>query len=137
MKKMTHVSGFKGVYPCDLLPTEARGLAGFIVNTDPHYMEGAHWVAVLILQDGKGEYFDSFGRPPQIEIDRFLMRNCPKGYSIVTVPLQSRSQDSTVCGNYTLLYLAMRLKGYSTHSFLSLFTRHNTQINDALIHIFT
>lgn len=133
LDRMQRIQGFKGVYPCDHLPLHVKGTAGFIINTDPCYLDGTHWVAVYI-KNGKGEYFDSYGRKPQREIEEFLKRTCPLGYTRLKKQLQSIL--STVCGNYCLVYLAMKLKGYSTNDFLGMFS-NNQFTNDFLVKLIT
>ena len=52
---------FSGVYPRDRLPKTVRYPCAMILNTDPASEPGVHWVAVYFAEDGKGEYFDSYG----------------------------------------------------------------------------
>ena len=46
-----------GVYASDALPIHAKPLL-HIVNTDPSYMPGKHWLVIYIGEDGYVEYFD-------------------------------------------------------------------------------
>ena len=47
-----------------------------VLNTDPADEPGEHWVAVYIHEDGKGEYFDSYGMAPPPCFERFMQRQC-------------------------------------------------------------
>ena len=63
---------FDGVFSVDNLPDRPRLL---VCNTDPSYRPGRHWVAICV-KDGRGEYFDSFGRRPSVEFERYINRHC-------------------------------------------------------------
>ena len=53
---------FNGVYPSDQIPDLQKGQC-CILNLDPHYMTGSHWVSLIRDHDGKKLYFyDSFAR---------------------------------------------------------------------------
>ena len=56
--------GAKFVFPRDILPQPIDG--AYVVNTDPHYKSGQHWVA-MYLNGGRGEYYESLGLPPMYE----------------------------------------------------------------------
>ena len=58
----TNSTSFRGVFSRDTLPSTINGL--LVCNTDPHGKPGEHWIAMCINDDGHGEYFDSFERPP-------------------------------------------------------------------------
>ena len=71
---------FKGVYSSDMIPYFKDLPVNFIVNTDPSYKPGEHWVVISIDKTGHGIYFDSFGLPPMKEdIFNFLEKKCTKG----------------------------------------------------------
>ena len=59
---------FDGVFSVHTLPDRPRLL---VCNTDPSYRPGRHWVAIC-MKDGRGEYFDSFGRRPSAEFERYM-----------------------------------------------------------------
>ena len=55
---------FFGTVPCDKLPRhpDKSNPTGYIVNTDPHYLPGKHWIA--LWTDGKTcEVMDSYALP--------------------------------------------------------------------------
>jgi len=64
---------FRGVFARDQLENVSldRYPIAFVVNTDKSSGPGEHWVAIFIDQNGRGYYFDSYGRPPLKEIDQF------------------------------------------------------------------
>ena len=98
---------FKGVYAIDQLPRiilDKRPCA-LIVNLDPSWKPGSHWVAIF-LEDkgGPAHYFDSFGRPPFDDaIISFLNRHSKQGWIYNGTRYQSIS--STLCGIYCIAFL--------------------------------
>jgi hypothetical protein len=101
-----HRSHFLGVRPMDQLPRlKITGECCFIVNTDPSYLPGQHWLAVYVDKHRNGECFDSFGRLPPRPIQFWLNANCNRwcyNNRLLQSPL------STLCGAYCIFYLAMR-----------------------------
>ena len=58
-------SCFLGVFASNELPSKIPSYpSGLIANTDPNNKPGQHWVA-MFLEEGKEEFFDSYGLPPQ------------------------------------------------------------------------
>src|SRR6218665_3966086 len=64
------------VFPCDRLPTRFKVPALLVCNTDPHDAPGEHWVVLYVENSSYGEFFDSFGRPPDAPFRTFLNYNC-------------------------------------------------------------
>ena len=111
---------FHGVYACDTLPRALFQLSAlFIVNTDPASKPGTHWQAIFVDKDRRGEFFDSYGLPPFVpQHVQFLNKMC-KSYKYNHVDLQAL--DSSVCGQYCVMYLLFKAHGFSmTH-----FVKHN------------
>jgi len=65
------VRDFNRVFSIDNLPDNPHLL---VCNTDPSDEPGRHWVAIY-TGDGHGEFFDSFGRRPNIDFECINM-NC-------------------------------------------------------------
>ena len=125
---------FKGVYPCDKLPMYNQLPLNIIINTDPSYKPGEHWVAVSINKDGKGTYFDSFGLPPlKEEIFNYLEEKSTQGWSYNKTALQNIV--SQTCGHYCVLFIIFKCQGLSTRNFVSKFNG-NTISNDKKINRF-
>ena len=53
---------FRGVYAIDEIKSikTVSYPSSFVINLDPSYKPGSHWVAVYFDKNGVGEYFDSF-----------------------------------------------------------------------------
>ena len=88
-----------------------------IVNLDSCDKPGSHWVAVYVPMNGKTEYFDSYGNKPN---EQFLFKLQQLKKEIV-YSLFSVQGLSTVCGQYCLLFLLMRSRGFLFHDIISTF----------------
>ena len=121
---------FRGVYSCDTLPE--GDVCGLLVsNTDPHDKPGEHWIAMYF--DGeRGEYFDSFGRPPNKLFKDYLNKHC-KYWTFNDRQLQSAC--SRFCGHYCVYYCLLRGSGVDLHKIISSFT-NDTGFNDVIVHGF-
>ena len=72
----------------------------------------------------KGEFFDSYGHPPEYYDESF------KFETIETWNKRKlQSSWSEVCGQYCIFYLYHKSRGYSMSKIVNLFT-HNTNLND-------
>jgi hypothetical protein len=82
----------------DELPSRVPTGSIYIINTDPSWLPGQHWVAVNFETNGYAEYFDSFGKPPrQKVIEDFLNQNSTKWTSNMK---RLQSIHSNACGHY-------------------------------------
>lgn len=102
---------FKGVYAADQLPSASyKEKECYVVNTDPSYERGAHWLAIFFDHSG-GEFFDSYGYPPVTYNDSFMdfMEGSGLKWSYNKKRLQGTF--STVCGQYCVYYLVKRCNG--------------------------
>lgn len=109
----SHGSHFLGVYAIDQLPKlKTNGACCFIINTDPSYLPGKHWLAVFV-KNREGECFDSYGRLPPRPLQFWLNKNCNRwcyNKRWLQGPL------STLCGAYCIFYLAKRCLSNKTMS---------------------
>ena len=108
-------------YPC-----------GLVVNTDPSDEPGTHWVAFYFPSKGKGEFFDSYGHPPDYynsSFKNFLERHS-REWSFNNRKLQSVWSD--VCGQYCIFYLIHRAPEKSMKKIVQLFG-NDTVLNDSKV----
>ena len=119
---------FDGVFSVDNLPEEPRLL---VANTDPASQPGRHWVCICV-ENGHGEYFDSFGLPPTAHFERYLNRHCS---SWTFNQRQLQSVISRFCGHYCIYYCMLRCRGLDMPKIVSSFTA-DTALNDVLVHRF-
>lgn len=128
---------FIGVFPADQLstmPLRLRQLkkykihpVTFILNTDPSWLHGQHWIAFYLPalnQNESIEIFDSFGRDSRLHnsfvhtkyFKRFIraMRQWRRqsvlpAYRINRQRLQS--VNTAICGYYSILFILLRCRG--------------------------
>lgn len=126
---------FRGVYPSDDLPQVAitEKPCFLVINLDPSYLEGSHWVSVYLTPAGSIQnsfYLDSYGKYPGTpEIVRFLNTNAEK-WSYNRKILQSVFTDT--CGYYSAVFCMLISAGKSIQDFLDLFS-YNPLLNDVLV----
>lgn len=124
---------FCGVYASDKLPKEIEHFpCGFVANTDPSNKPGTHWVAFYFLSEHEGQFFDSYGNPPDYynETFRHYLDHHAVEWNFNTHALQSIWTD--VCGQYCLFYLSQRARGHSLSTIVHLFN-NNKISNDAKV----
>jgi len=82
------------------------------------------------VKDGRGEYFDSFGRRPSAEFERYMDRHC-RYWTLNDKQLQS--VVSQFCGPYCICYRLYRSSGIDMRKIVCSFTS-DTALNDVLVH---
>ena len=112
------------VLSIDQLPSYAIPGA-YIINTDPSYLPGQHWIALFVSSGGVVNYFDSYGRPPPVDLRHIL----PSHYTWNTRKLQGIFDSD--CGLYCLFFLYYRCRGYPINSIINnLIDRHSFYLLD-------
>ena len=130
---------FIGVYPSNHLPPSAATPSYYVLiaNTQACDERGEHWISICVdRRRGLGEYFDSYGLPPNSEFREYLRENCRTGWTYNDKQLQSIVSD--VCGHYCAYYCMMKciqrcISGMN--DMLTLFTS-DTTFNDSLVRRF-
>lgn len=127
-------SSFRGVYAADMIPKRVYNKpASYVINTDPSYHPGTHWVAVHFPVRGAAEFFDSFGRAPfDKRFTKFLLNNS-KTYIYNAVELQDRT--SLMCGKYCCLYILGRCSGNTMKTFVNHFIKNMPKVNDRIANL--
>jgi len=120
---------FQGVYSVDTLPDQPKLL---VCNTDPSTKPGKHWIAIYVDKRGRGEYFDSFGRPPSTLFRRYLDKHCK---TWIFNRRQLQSVLSRFCGYYCCLFCVLRCRGVDMRRIVCQFP-NDTSFNDVLVHSF-
>jgi hypothetical protein len=120
---------FDGVFSVDTLPSEPHLL---IANTEPSHRPGEHWIAIYVDDRGRGENFDSFGRPPTGAFRRYMDEHCANW---TCNDRQLQSIVSRFCGHYCIYFCMLRSRDVDLRRIVSSFTS-DTGFNDVLVHAF-
>lgn len=116
-ERLKNIKIFKGTFARDKMPQIKTRPSGFVINTDSSAEPGEHWVAILLLNNGRGEYFDSFGLPPlHKDFIIYLNQQCPEGWIWNNIALQD--PDDVTCGNFCEKYIKARSLKKSLPDFL-------------------
>ena len=108
-------------YPC-----------GFVTNTDPSHQPGTHWVAFYFVSKEEGEFFDSYGYPPNHYKGSFKDFLDKHSYDWNFNDRKLQSNWSDVCGQYCIFYPGHRARGFSMNKIVQLFG-NDTALNDAKV----
>ena len=92
-------------------------------------MSGSHWVATFV-ENGKINYFDSFGLLPFQEIVDHAKK---KNLTLVHQNDQIQDLNTTTCGYFCLYFLNEMNKGSSYFNLLQVFDVHDTMKNERFI----
>jgi len=117
-----------GVFACDGIPTRATPQTCFVANTEPRSRPGEHWVGFYVNGDCECTYFDSYGSEPRTAFLPYL-KTCQ---SYTWNKKQLQSDLSTSCGQYCILYLTLRSRGFKHSQILEHFDE-NLYENDELV----
>ena len=101
-----------------------------VINLDPHFMKGSHWVALYFDSYGAAEYFDSYGRKPGTRLVQNYVKKYAIDWSHNTKMLQS--PYSSTCGEYCIYYLYYKCRGRSLNHILNDFS-DDFQSNDVKV----
>ena len=98
--------GFLGTFARDQVPNPSSIPCCVIMNTDPSWLPGEHWIVLLVKGDGTGEFFDSFGLPPSVY-------DLAKWFPSRRVSYNHRllQKSDSACGYFCLYYLFHRASG--------------------------
>ncbi len=120
---------FDGVFSVDNLPDDPHLL---VCNTDPSDKPGRHWIAIYVDEDGRGDFFDSFGCRPNASFERYMNRQC-LSWNFNDRQLQSIA--SKFCGHYCIYFCIARSSGVDMCKIVRRFT-NDTGLNDMLVHAY-
>ena len=93
---------------------------GFIFNTDPHYLDGSHWICLFIdIKKNYIYYFDSNADTTPSEIDDFVNKVKQQGKKLNIDFKYSRNttehqKSNTECGMYVLFVITELLQNKMT-----------------------
>ena len=130
-----YIDGYMGTFSCNTMPDIAPQLQkqGFIVNLDPSYMPGSHWVSVFMRTYGgvvNCQYFDSFGHAVNHVIMDKLGWSCD---DIVVNKTQVQHFSSQHCGLFALAHIIYNLLNDDIDGFTTIFDRNYLSNNDDIV----
>lgn len=103
----------------------------YILNNEPAYMRGGHWLAILI-GSRTAEFFDSAGQPPEAystAFKDFLMTHSRR-YKFNSKKIQHSNSDT--CGLYCMIYIYLRIIGFEMNDIVMMF-KLQLKDNDKLV----
>jgi hypothetical protein len=98
---------------------------GIILNTDPHYKDGAHWISMFINIKNKSiTYFDSNGDESPKEVKKLIKTIVDQGKQLgidfhVKENKIEHQRTNTECGMYCLYFIIQMLKDKNLSHFLN------------------
>ena len=98
---------FAGVYARDKLPEFPELGKFYVCNTDKQDNIGSHWI-VMFINNFRNEYFDSLADDMVHNEFSNFMNSCYERASV-----QTQESFSTVCGQYCIFYMSLRVRGFS------------------------
>ena len=125
-----YITTYKGSYFKDNIPSNLGGSFAIILNLSLTKQPGTHWVSIVRHSDVL-YYFDSLGNDPMFDkyLSTFLSHQNVRFFFNLE---QLQSSNSTVCGVYCAIFLALVKDLNSYKDFLSLFS-NDLNRNDANI----
>ena len=110
---------YKGVFALDQIPISLNVPWLIVVNLDPSYKEGSHWVVLCQTNPYLISHFDSLGKNPDNYIHNLLMLK-RKQYQYNNVRLQNYLTDT--CGLYCIYFSYYISRGWTLRQILSRFS---------------
>jgi len=125
----TRLRDFNGVFSVDTLPDDPRLL---VCNTDPSNKPGRHWIVIYVDENGRGDFFDSFGRRPNADFERYMNRHC---LMLNFNDIQLQSIVSKFCGHCCIYFRVLRSRGFDMRKIVRSLS-NDTGLNDVLVHAY-
>lgn len=131
--KKTCGKNFVGVYPCDIKPKiKRRHTFSVIFNTDPHFKEGDHFVAIF-CDKRNIFYFDSYGEECNNQYIRDFVNEHKLGRHYSHNERTIQSDTSIFCGFFCLSFILAQMKNISLTRYQEIFNPTNLNINDQIV----
>ncbi len=121
-------SSFLGVFPRDRLLTIYRFPCSVILNTEPSYKEGEHWLAMYFTDKRQCEFFDSYGNAPTTYGLEKYIKLASSEWNYNKQRIQGDSSAS--CGYYCIYFLLLKSRHFSLNDVVGLFSKTNFDLND-------
>lgn len=126
-----------GIFSVDKLPQTEILKRSYIINTDPSFLPGKHWVVAYFPQNSPAEFFDSLGRSPSYYspfIVNFLTHSQNKQFKHNLQVLQP--SNSSTCGLYCLFFLYYRARSITFEQILNMFSKDLEHNDNVIVEFF-
>jgi len=121
-------TNFIGVFPRDQLPSIKYYPVSFVINTDPSYKVGEHWLGFFFDRDKTCYFFDSFGNSPEyFNLGKYTKRFAN---SVEYNDDQIQGFFTNTCGHYVVFFILMINRGFSIKNIVACFNLKNFDLND-------
>lgn len=130
------ISMFKGIYSSNKIPYDNPSGKFFIINTEPSWGSGKHWVSIYFPLDSLPEFFDSLGKCPSFYCNYildFLIENSALGFVYNCRRIQKKY--SSCCGLYCLYFAYHRSRNVHFKDILKKFN-NTLEHNDSIVQDF-
>lgn len=127
---LRHIPEFLGAFPSNELPSIKTYPSALVINIDPSWKAGSHWVACYLASKNHGQFYDPLGEKPIPSIKKFLQRNCNK-IQHLAFPVQSRLVTSIACGDHCVVFICLRHADVPLDSIIRIFSR-DREWNDVM-----
>ena len=119
---------FVGVFPRDRLPDLYSFPCSVVINTEPSYKKGEHWIALYFNERRFCEFFDSYGLPPSAYgLDKYIQRFASDwNYN----KYQLQGWFSSACRYYCIYFILLKSRHFSLDDVISLFSKSDFSLND-------
>ncbi len=98
-----------------------------ILNTDPSYKDGAHWVSLYVDLQNKCYFLDTFAHHPNYyNLENFCAE--ATGDDFIMIPTALQSKFTTVCGLYTIFFGHHLCIGKDLDTILSMLKPEKTKV---------
>ena len=126
-------SKFKGVYSIDQVRYVDYTNQLIVVNLDPWYKPGSHWVVLYNSDQDIVEFFDSRGKKPNVTVQQsLLLRNNTCKYTT----MRTQNYGSMTCGLFCFYYSYYACRGCRLGEIISVFSSNLTR-NEEIVLRFT
>ena len=106
--------------------------AAFVVNTDPSYLPGQHWLVLFFDEKGHCDFFDSFGNHHGYFGFVEYLNTVARGWSYNKQKLQHNLNNT--CGNYCIFFILLRCRNFKMKEIVNnFFSKSDLILNDLLI----
>ena len=127
-RSMRRFSQFLGVFPSNRNPLHfiSSFPCCFIMNSLSQ-SHGGHWLAFYLVSPNHLEFFDSLGKSlnSYIEISPYFSQ-IP---NIISNKFPLQTTMSTLCGDFAISFLSLRMSGFSFSYIIHIFKRYSKGIS--------